>query len=177
MADISKLKVAAGSLITFNGVDLGHTVEGTTLEIEREFASVNADIYGTTPVDMVLSGQRATISLKLAEISPGTMNNVMPENDYDIGAAFADHSHFGTKSGYSLRTDAAELVITPQGGNSNDGLTLTLFKAVNVGNVSLAYKIDEQSVFDGVEFLALVDESRADTDGRLLGRMGPADIS
>lgn len=176
MANVSNLKVAAGSLVTFGGVDLGHTVDGTELVIEREFVEVKSDLYGNTPIDYVLVGQKATIRMKLAEITPGTMSYIVPESDWDVGSA-DDHLHFGTKPGYSLRNDSLQLVITPQGGNSDGNMTITLFKAVSVGNLSLAYKIDEQSVFDGVEFVALVDESRNATDGRLLGRLGPATIS
>lgn len=175
MADISKLKVPAGSLVTFGGVDLGHTVEGTEIEIAREFTEVKTDLYGNTPVDYVLSGQTATVKMKLAEIHPATMAYVVPEADWDVGSS-DDHVHFGTKAGYSLRDDALELVITPQGGNEDGNLTITLFKAVSTDNMTLAYKIDEQAVFD-VTFTALVDETRNATDGRLLGRFGPASIS
>lgn len=175
MANISNLKVAAGSLVTFGGVDLGHTVDGAEIEIERELTEVKTDLYGNTPVDYVLSGQKATIKLKLAEITPGTLSYIVPEADWDVGAT-DDHVHFGTKAGYSLRNDALELVITPQGGNTDGNLTLTLFKAISTDNVTWAYKIDEQSVFE-VTFTALVDESRSATDGRLLGRFGPAAIS
>lgn len=175
MANLANLKVAAGCRITFGGVDLGHTVDGTELEIEREFTEVKTDLYGNTPVDYVLAGQKATIKMKLAEITPGTLAYIAPEADWDVGTA-DDHVHFGTKAGYSLRSDALELVITPQGGNTDGNLTITLFKAVSTDNVKLAYKIDEQSVFE-VTFTALVDESRAATDGRLLGRFGPATIS
>lgn len=176
MANINNLKVAAGSRITLGGVDLGHTVEGTELVIERSLTMVKTDIYGDTPVDYVLSGQTATIKMKLAEIVPNVLSYLLPEGDYDVGSA-DDHVHFGSKAGYSLRSDALELVITPQGGNVDGNLTITIFKAVQTGDVTLAYKIDEQSVWDGVEFTALVDESRSATDGRLLGRFGPANIS
>lgn len=175
MAQISKLKVAAGSLITFGGVDLGHTVDGAEIEIEREFTEITTDIYGKTPIDYVLTGQKATVKLKLAEIHPLTMAYVVPEADWDVGSS-SDHVHFGSKAGYSLRNDALELVITPQGGNTDGKMTFTFFKAVSTENMTLAYKIDEQSVFE-VTFTALVDESRAATDGRLLGRMGPTAIS
>lgn len=175
MAQISKLTVAAGCLITFGGVDLGHTVDGTEIEIEREFTEVKTDLYGNTPVDFVLAGTKAMVKLKLAEITPGTLSYVMPEADWDVGAA-DDHVHFGSKAGYSLRNDSLQLVITPQGNNADGNLTFTFFKAVSTDNMKLAYKIDEQSVFE-VTFTALVDESRAATDGRLLGRMGPTAIS
>lgn len=175
MANLSKLKVAAGSLVTFGGVDLGHTVDGCEISIEREFTEVKTDLYGNTPVDYVLTGQKAMVKMKLAEITPNTLAYVVPESDWDVGTS-ASQVHFGTKAGYSLRNDALELVITPQGGNADGSLTITLFKAVSTDNASVAYKIDEQSVFE-VTFTALVDESRAATDGRLLGRMGPAAIS
>ena len=175
MANISKLKVPAGSLVTFGGVDLGHTVDGAEIEIEREFTEVKSDLYGNTPIDYVLTGQKATVKLKLAEIHPQTMAYVVPEADWDVGSA-DDHVHFGTKAGYSLRDDALELVIAPQGGNADENLNFTLFKAVSTDNMTLNYKIDEQAVFE-VTFTALVDETRASTDGRLLGRLGPTAIS
>lgn len=174
MADISKLKVAAGSLVTFGGVDLGHTVDGTELVIERSFAEVKSDLYGDTPIDYVLSGQKASVKMKLAQIDADTLKYLMQEADYETGSV-NDTQWFGTKAGASLRSNAYQLVITPQGGNSDGSLTITLFKAVQVGNISLAYKIDEQSVWDGLEFVALVDESRG--NGRLLGRFGPSTIS
>lgn len=175
MAQISKLKVAAGSLVTFGGVDLGHTVDGAEISIEREFTQVKTDIYGNTPVDFVLTGQKATVKLKLAEITPNTLAYVVPESDWNVGGV-ASNVFFGNKAGYSLRNDSYQLVITPQGGNTDGSLTITFFKAVSTDNMTLAYKIDEQSVFE-VTFTALVDESRAAVDGRLLGRMGPNVIS
>jgi len=175
MANINSLYVAAGSLITFGGVDLGHTVDGVEIEIEREFTEVKTDLYGNTPVDMVLAGQKATVKLKLAEITPGILSYVIPEADYDVGST-DDHLHFGSKAGYSLRDDALALVITPQAKNATNERTITFFKAVSTDNATVAYKIDEQSVYE-VTFTALVDESRAATDGRLLGRVGPTAIS
>jgi hypothetical protein len=124
---------------------------------------------------MVLAGQKATVKLKLAEITPGTLSYVIPEADYDVGSS-DDHLHFGSKSGYSLRNDALELSISPQAKNSDNQRTITFFKAVSTDNATVAYKIDEQSVYE-VTFTALVDESRNATDGRLLGRVGPAAIS
>lgn len=176
MGRLNKLYVAAGSRITLGGVDLGHTVDGAEIEIEREFTEVKTDLYGNTPVDFVLAGQKATVKLKLAEISPDILSYVMPEADYDAASGDNDHLHFGSKAGYSLRNDALELVITPQSGNSDGEKTVTFFKAVSTDNAKFAYKIDEQSVYE-VTFTALVDESRAATDGRLLGRVGPTSIS
>jgi len=175
MANINNLYVAAGSKVTFGGVDLGHTVDGAEIEIAREFTDVTTDIYGSTPIDKVLSGQTATVKLKLAEITPGVLAYAIPEADYDVGST-SDHLHFGTKSGFSLRSVAYQLDIVPQGKNTDGKKTITFFKAVSTDNVKVAYKIDEQSVYE-VTFTALVDESRAATDGRLLGRVGPVAIS
>lgn len=175
MARLNKLTVAAGSLVTLGGVDLGHTVDGAEVEFEREFTEIKTDLYGNTPVDYVLTGNKATVKLKLAEIAPDTLSYVIPEADYDAGTA-DDQLHFGSKAGYSLRNDALQLVITPQGNNADGNLTITFFKAVSTENAKFAYKIDEQTVYE-VTFSALVDESRSATDGRLLGRVGPAVIS
>lgn len=176
MANLSNLYVAAGSTVTLGGVDLGHTVDGAEVSFEREFVEVKTDLYGNTPVDYVLSGNKATVKLKLAEITPGTLSYALPEADYDEGSA-DDQVHFGTQAGYSLRdNNALELVITPQGKNDDDNRTITFFKAVSTEPVTFSYKIDEQTVYE-VTFTALVDESRNATDGRLLGRVGPSLIS
>ena len=175
MANLSNLYVAAGSLVTFGGVDLGHTVDGVELEIQRSLTKVKTDLYGDTPVDYVVMGQGATVAVKLAEIVPGTLAYAVPEADYDSGSA-DDHIHIGAKAGYSLRNDALELIITPQGNNSDGAKTVTLFKAVSTDPVKFSYKIDEQTVYE-VKFEALVDETRNATDGRLLGRIGPTAIS
>ena len=175
MANLSNLYVAAGSVVTLGGVDLGHTVDGAEIELERSFVKVKTDIYGDTPVDYVLSGNGVKVKLKLAEIAPGTLAYAVPEADYDVGSS-DDHIHLGNKAGYSLRSDALPLVITPQGNNADGSKTITLFKAVSTEPVTFAYKIDEQSVYE-VTFEALVDESRSATDGRLLGRIGPVNIS
>jgi hypothetical protein len=175
MSNVNNLYVAGGSLVTLGGADLGHTVDGTEISIERELTEVKSDWYGNTPIDFVVSGQKATVKLKLAEITPNVLSYAIPETDYDLGTA-DDHLHFGTKPGYSLRNDALELVITPQASNTDGQRTITFFKAVSTGNIQFAYKIDEQSVYE-VEFTALVDTSRDGTDGRLLGRVGPVAIS
>jgi len=175
MANLNNLYVAAGSLVTLGGADLGHTVDGVEINIEREFTEVKTDIFGNTPVDYVLSGQKATVKLKLAEITPGILSYAIPETDYDLGTA-DDHLHFGTKAGYSLRSDALQLVITPQGSNTTNEKTITFWKAVSTDNITFAYKIDEQTVYE-VTFTALVDDSRQATDGRCLGRVGPVAIS
>ena len=175
MANLSNLYVAAGSLVTFGGVDLGHTVDGAEIEFGREFTEVTTDLYGKTPVDYVLQGQKASIKLKLAEITPGVLSYLVPEGDYDVGSS-SQQLHFGTKAGFSLRGVSLQLVITPQANNVDGRRTITFFKAVSTEPVSVSYKIDEQSVFE-VTFTALVDESRNATDGRLLGRFGPAAIS
>jgi hypothetical protein len=175
MGNLNKLYVGAGSLVTLGGADLGHTVDGAEIEIERELTEVKTDIWGNTPVDYVVSGQKATVKLKLAEITPNILSYVIPETDYDLGTA-DDHLHFGAKAGYSLRNDALQLVITPQGSNTDNEKTITFWKAVSTDNVKFAYKIDEQTVYE-VTFTALVDDTRSSTDGRSLGRVGPVGIS
>lgn len=175
MANLNNLYVAAGSLVTFGGVDLGHTVDGVEVEWDRKFTDVKTDLYGDTPVDYVLQGQKASVKLKLAEITPGVLAYLMPEADYDVGSS-SQHLHFGSKAGFSLRGTALQLVITPQGNNVDGRRTITFFKAVSTEPVTVSYKIDEQSVFE-VTFTALIDESRNATDGRLLGRVGPVAIS
>lgn len=172
--DISKATIAGPCSIIVNGVDVGHTLEGIDIAIERHFADVNVDKYGDTPIDQVLTGTRATISFKLAQPTWRQYNLAMPETSSYDGAGSLDRVDIGGDAGYSLRQDAVQVVIHPLSRLGDLSQDVTFYKAVSVEPVEVPYKVDEQVVVP-VTMLALVDEAYG--AGRRLGHIGAANVS
>lgn len=173
--DISKVEIAGPCNIVFDGVNMGHTLDGVELEAEREFTDVVVDKYGNTPIDKVLTGNRLRIKFKLAQTEWAQWNLAIPETSSYDGAAAADRADFGADAGYSLRTDAKRLVIHPMKNVATDlSDDVTVYKAVSVESVMLPLKIDEQRAME-ITMEGLVDESYG--TGRRLGHYGPADVS
>lgn len=162
--------------VFLNEVDLGHTNGGVEFTFEREFTDLTVDQYGTSPVDMALTGNNLLVMVYLAEPTNKNIGNAIPEGAY---AENADSTNtkigLGTESGYLLSADAGLLRLHPRrnsGTNRNEDIYI--WKAVSSETVELPYKIDEQRVLK-ITFRALVDETQP--AGTKLGRVGDPDIS
>lgn len=173
--DISKARIAGPQTITFDGVDMGHTLDGVEFTYERDFEDVIVDKYGDTPIDKVLTGNRLMVKFKLAQPDWDQYNMAVPETSSYDGVSTADRTDFGVDAGASLRAEAKALVIHPM-KNAPTVFTddITLYKAVSVENIQVPYKNNEQQVIE-ITMLALVDESYG--SGRRLGHIGPAAVS
>lgn len=172
--DINEAEIAGPCSITFKGVDLGHTLGGVLLTAERDFEDVKVDRYGDSPIDKILTGNRAMVNFTLAQPNFRSLNTAIPETSSEDGAA-ADRIDLGAQAGASLRSEAGLLVIHPLknavGDTSDD---VVLYKAVSAENVELPLRVDEQKVVE-VTMHALIDETYG--AGRRLGHVGPAAIS
>lgn len=173
--DLSKARIAGPCRVTFDGVDIGHTLGGITLQSNREFTKVMVDRYGSTPVDFVLNGTELTIELTLAQPDYRQLDLSMPETSSYDGAGTSDRADLGGDAGYSVRGDAKALVIHPL-KNAATVFTddVTIYKAVSVSAVEIPYKVDEQQAVK-LTFTALVDEAYG--AGRRLGHIGPSAVS
>lgn len=172
--DINQAEIAGPCRITFGGIDLGHTTGGVLLTAERDFEDVTVDRYGSTPIDKVLTGNRAMVNFTLAQPNWRALDTAIPETSSADGAA-ADRIDLGAQAGASLRSEAKQLVIHPlKNADSDTSDDVVLYKAVSAENVELPLRIDEQKVVE-ITMHALVDESYG--TGRRLGHIGPADIS
>lgn len=172
--DLTQVEIAGPCRITYKSIDLGHTLEGVTLEVERKLADVFVDRYGETPIDKILMGHTAKVKFKLAQFSNRQTDIALPEGQNIDTAAF-DQTAIGTDAGYSLRADAGSLVIHPlKYANGDQSHDVTLYKCVNTANFTLPMTIQDQLVTE-VEMEALVDESYGST--RRLGHIGYAATS
>lgn len=178
--DISKAVIEGPCTIVFNGVNLGHTLDGVELTIERDFTDVNVDKYGKTPIDKILLATRAMLKFKLAQPNFPQLDVSMAETSSYDGAGTNDRVDIGGDAGYSLRNGssgqgaAATLVIHPINRLGDLSADVTFYRAASFDIIELAYKVDEQRVVE-VNMIAFVDESYG--TGRRLGHIGQANVS
>jgi hypothetical protein len=171
--DLSKVRIGRRRVF-FKGIDMGHTLDGAVLNIDRSFKEVNVDKYGTTPVDLALTGNGAKITVKLAQEEFNTWRAAVPESSEQDGSA-GDRVDFGADAGKLLRADAGELWLhKPDKALSDRSEDYVFYKAVSSEPVEVPFKVDEQTVLE-ITFTCLVDETY--NDGRRLGHYGPADVS
>lgn len=172
--DLTKAEIAGPCQILFGGVDMGHTLEGVDLTVERDFADVNVDKYGSTPIDKVLTGTRVMITFKMAQPTFRQWDMALPETSSYDGAGALDRVDLGADAGASLRALANQLVIHPlkNGGDTKDDVVI--YKAASYENVPLPLKINEQKVIQ-VTMIGFVDETYS--SGRRLGHIGVASVS
>ncbi len=172
--DLSKVEIAGPCRITFGGIDLGHTLDGVEIEINRQMADVIVDRYGDTPVDKVLTGTTATAKFKLAQFDNRQLDTALPEGQ-NIDTVTLDQTSFGTDAGYNLRQDAKQLVIHPLkyavGDLSHD---VTFYLAVSTEPVTLPFMVKDQLAVE-VTMTALVSEAFGTS--RRLGHVGYAATS
>lgn len=174
-SDINKVEIAGPCKITFDGVDMGNTLDGIELTAERDFARVKTDRAGDTPIDYILTGNRLKLKFKLAQTEWDQWNMAIPETSSYDGAGVKDRNDFGADAGASLRVEAKLLVVHPLKNAATDlSDDLTIYKAVSTDNVPLPFKIDEQRTLE-ITMEALYVEDYG--SGRRLGHYGPADVS
>lgn len=75
--DATKLRIGA-CRVKYNSVDLGYTADGVEITIEQDWRDFVADQDGSTVLDRALIGQKATVSMKLREITATNINKALP---------------------------------------------------------------------------------------------------
>jgi len=165
MADVTNVQVGVCD-VSFNGVDLGHTLGGVVVSYEPEYKDVTVDAYGNTPVEKYLIGEKLTAKVPLAEFTVANLRNAMPQATF-AGAANARIT-LGAKSGKSALADAYQLVLHPsrEGTRRHD---VVFYKAYVDSAIELSHTKEDEKVIE-VTFVALVDETK--TDGNYLGLIG-----
>jgi hypothetical protein len=167
--------IAGPQTLTLDGVDMGHTLDGFTVTVDRQFADVLVDKYGSMPLDKVLTGSGLSIKVKLAESTYRQFDAAFPEGTQYDGVGSLDRVGFGTDAGYKLSTDAKLLRLHPKNlATSNTTKDFVVYKAVSTEAVEIPLQIDNQQVLE-VTFTALVDEEFE--TGRRLGHYGSSDVS
>lgn len=173
LKQIANVRIGLVNVI-FNGVDLGHTLDGVDVEVERNYQDVTVDKYGDTPVDKAVIGNKATVKCKFAEPVVELLQRLLPDGENRTGT-YSSRSAFGTDAGTLMRQYAFNLQLHPTKNSSGDLSEDVLFyKAVNTENIKLNFKVKDQEVVEAT-FECFIDESYG--NGRRLGHIGAATIS
>ncbi len=173
MRDRTNLRIGEVE-VYFKETYLGYTKGGVEFTFEREFEDLTVDEYGTTPLDMALTGNNLQIKAMLAEFTTANLSKAVPEGDYDT-AGNDDKLGLGTKAGYLLSGVEGLLRLHPRkNASANRNEDIYIWKAVSVESLEMAFKVDEQRVFE-ITWRALVDDSMP--DGAKLGSVGDTAIS
>lgn len=159
MADLTKVKVGVCT-VTFNGVDLGHTVGGVEVTYEPTHYDVVVDKYGDTKVERKLVGEKLIAKVPLAEYTIANLKNAIPQGQY-AGAANA-RIQIGVSAGQSARSQAAQLVLHPQNEGTR-AYDVVFHKAYVANKITINHKNKETKVIE-VEFEALLDETKSDNN-------------
>ena len=166
MADATKVQMGVCS-VSLGGTDVGHTKGGVEVTYAPQYKDVTVDLYGNTPVEKQLTGEKFTAKIPLAEFTIANLHKTMLPSA--LAGAGNARMTLGSQSGKSMLALAVQLVIHPIGAGSSRAYDVVMYKAVPISEVTLTHKVDEEKVIM-VEFQALVDESKS--DGNYLGLIG-----
>ncbi len=165
MADITKVKVGVCT-VSFNGIDLGHTMGGVEVVYKPTHKDVAVDLYGDTTVEKFLIGEDLSAKVPLAEYTIANLRNAIPQSEF-AGAANSRIT-IGHKAGQSARADSAVLVLHPVAEGTR-AFDVIFYKAYVASQITLKHTNKDEKIIE-VTFEALLDETRS--DGNYLGLIG-----
>lgn len=139
--------------VTFGGTDLGLTKGGVEVEFSTEVAQITADQFGDTILDDVIRGRNVMVRVPMTERDLEKLAAVFPETTL-VGST-TKRLVFNDGVGTSLRALADELILKPKGAG-DDTKNVTIPLAMAKGDMSFAFKHDEQRVYQ-VEFTGYVN--------------------
>lgn len=156
--------------ITYDGVDLGLTSGGVEVEVSTTKKEIKVDQFGDTVANEYIMGRNITVKAPLAETTLQNIADLMPGavlvsdsgNTGTIGAPLAGDKYKVTVTsgtGVSLFDLAKELILHPiekDVGDTSEDLTIPL--AATAGELSFAYKYDEERIFNA-EFKGYPDNT------------------
>ena len=166
--DVTNVKLGIAT-ITYNSVLLGHTKGGVEISITTDKREITVDEYGSTPVGAHVIGQRIEVKVQLAEHTLTQLKTMIPDSTLVTGAT-KNQVDLGKAAGNAITP--YELVIHPTAYGTATTHDWTIYKAIVMGDIAVAYKTEEETVFE-VTFLALADESKAAT--KKLAKIGTSD--
>lgn len=134
--------------VIFDGTDLGETFGDVLLRYTTEESPVHEDRQGTTPVDLITTGQAVEVEVPLTRLQIANLAKVIP------GGSGSGTS--GSKMtvinviGESLADRSAELILKPivNGVASTDNTEWAhVYKAAPRADMEIAYSVQNQRVY------------------------------
>ena len=109
MSDVSKIELGPAK-INFNDTDLGSSEGGVTVEIERRTRERMTDEYGESLVDLIETGLRARVTVRLVEWTLAQLEVAFPEFGQDTTN---EYLYFGGQPIGKLSTYGKVLYVRP----------------------------------------------------------------
>ena len=126
-------------------VYLGLTKEGITATYETSWHEITADQLGDTPLDDVAIGEKITVEGKLLDTSLNKISMLFPTGTAIVGSGDEVKAiTFGRRPGTRATHHAGKLVLHPVSAGNSKERDLIIHRTTNTGNLSLAYKLDEE---------------------------------
>lgn len=152
-------------------VYLGLTKGGVELTYTPEYHDITVDQFGKTPVDAVLIGEGVVAKVPLAELDMSKMQMFAHTATWDSDK---HKLTFGRLPGFRLGNVAGRLRLHPLYAGKSTLEDVTVYKAVNKGNLVLNYKLEEESLLN-CEFHGMIERSH--TEGSYLFEIGDSSVS
>lgn len=145
---------------------LGLTKGGVELTYTPEFHDMSVDQYGKTPVDSVLVGETVVTKIPLAETDMAKLRMFAHTATWDDTSKKLT---FGRFPGFRLGETAGILRLHPIANGSSTLEDVTVYKAVNKGNLQLNYKLEDETIYN-CEFHGMI--KRSNVNGAFLFEIG-----
>jgi hypothetical protein len=152
-------------------VYLGLTKGGVELTYTPEYHDITVDQFGKTPVDAVLIGETVVTKTPLAELD---MNKMQMFAHTATWNSTTRKLTFGRLPGFRLGNVAGKLRLHPLYAGKSTLEDVTIYKAVNKGNLVLNYKLEEESLLN-CEFHGMIERSH--TEGSYLFEIGDSGVA
>lgn len=156
--------------ISYKGTDLGLTSGGVEVEVTTSKKEIKVDQFGDTVANEFIMGRNITVKAPLAETTLQNIAALMPgatlvadaANTGTIGSPNVGDKYKVTitsGTGVSLFDSAGELILHPIDKDVSDvSEDLTIPLAATAGELSFAYKYDEERIFNA-EFKGYPDNN------------------
>lgn len=148
--------------VTYNAVDLGYTKGGVQFEVTTETYEVTIDQFGETPVSNYITGRMARVTTPFAETTLENMQRLLPGSTLITDAVTPTKKkvEVTTGVGINLINTAQPLRLRPL-GLTDASEDITLPKANTPGNVTFAYELNRERIFN-CEWFAYPDNATGD---------------
>lgn len=147
-SDTKNVKVGVCS-VEFSGDDLGYTKGGVEVAVSTEKYTVTVDQFGQTPVNDYLIGRSIMVTTPLAETTIDNLVATMPGASKIVDGTDSSKikAEVTTGIGTNLVDIADKLVLKPIAA-TDENETITVPKAATAGNMSFAYQLDSERIFN-----------------------------
>ena len=146
--------------LEFDGLDMGKTMEDTTIERDEDIKDILYQQNGTKPADYSKTGLLYIVRTKIAEISTDKMAKILP----DITVSGSGNSvKFGRELYRSLRDNEAKVLkiirVDSEGDlSTNDDYIIVWYKAIPIVTGTIEWGADTQRGIE-IEWRCVWDET------------------